>query len=262
MAKFCNQCGRPLEEGETCNCQIQEGFTQSFQGQQGTQQNAQTSEGNSTLNQMNQQFAGKTKNLFEKILPLCKNPVGEIKNLAMSNDKSLGLIMVLCNIVISILITIIGMIVVRVKLGQYAEYISIPYVKMIISVGILVAANYFALAGFLLLTSKVFFKAETNFAQMISVIGVKALYDTFIMIIGTVVSLVFPAIGIFLILLGGIYTMVVMLFSYGEVVNMNPNNKVYSICISYVGMLLMYYIIYKSVFDNMLSNLSNYSSFF
>ena len=132
MGKFCSQCGRPLEEGEVCNCQQQsqpqsEQQSQTEQQQMGQQsQTGQQSNAQQQLNQAVGKAAEATKALAGKIVPILKNPVEELKGIAATGDSKLGIQMVLCNIIASFLLLIIGMIALRLKLGDMAEYMEIP----------------------------------------------------------------------------------------------------------------------------------------
>lgn len=258
MAKFCNQCGRLLNEGEICNCQQKNSDEHSTSNQQNASESAFKSSYTTTQAQFNRtvgQFADDTKNMFAKILPIIKNPVGETKNIVSSGSSILGMEMLFFNIAVTFVLLVVAMVAIRLKLGSYASWIQLPYVKIVISVTFLTAASYFAMAGLLLLASKVFFKAETFFAEIISITGTKALIDAFFLVISTLLALIFPKAGVLVFVVGSIFTTLIFLFSYAESVELDASKKVYSLLITYVGLALFYYLAYQAFFEDSISHL-------
>lgn len=263
MAKFCSQCGKPLAEGEVCSCMnqsqpdSQQSGEQSFSSQQSNgqsfssqQSNGQQSNGQSFNSQQFTQTVGKvtngTKLFVGKIIPILKNPVEELKNIAMTNNMTMGLQMVISNVVLTLLVLIIAMAGVRSKLGDLAEYVSIPYVKIVLLGTITAAAVYFAMAGILLAITKLFVKdSDVTFAQMITIVGGKALYDMGVLVIGILFMLLNTGLGMFLIVAGSVFTYLVMVVTYCSLVRMQESKKVYVLAITYFCMMIVAYLIVR-----------------
>ena len=253
MGKFCSQCGRPLEEGEVCNCQHQsqpqsEQQSQTEQQQMGQQsQTGQQSNAQQQLNQAVGKAAEATKALAGKIVPILKNPVEELKGIAATGDSKLGIQMVLCNIIASFLLLIIGMIALRLKLGDMAEYMEIPYVKIVLVGTIVMAAYYFAMAGILFGFTKAFAKgSEVHFAQSITAVGGKALYDIAVFVLGALCMVISSGFGLYVIMAGMAFTYLLMVITYSESVALKGSFKVYVLAITYICMMVLLIFAMKS----------------
>lgn len=272
MAKFCSQCGRQLNDGEECTCTQQQATqTNANQGEQTTQ---------NTLNQGTAQSATPTaqsatpaaggfdanavvadiKTIFSKILPIFKNPVGEIKNIAATSKTALGWEMIGINVVVTLIMMIIAMLVADSKLSNSYFSVEIPYVKLVISVTVLVAVIYAVMAGVLYLMDKNIFKSSTSFSKIVNIIGSKALIDACFIIIGILCTLLNSTLGTLVMVLGGLYSMFVMLISYTEATDVDGNKKVYSLLVTYICVLVVCYIAYSSLIQEMMTGLMGFSA--
>lgn len=249
MAKFCSQCGKPLEEGEVCNCMNQ---SQSDSQQSNSQQSNSQAFNSQQFTQTVGKVTNGTKLFVGKIIPILKNPVEELKNIAMTNDVTMGLQMVISNIILTLLVLIIAMAGIRSKLGDLAEYVSIPYVKIVLLGTITVAAVYFAMAGILLAITKIFVKdSDVTFAQMITIVGGKALYDMGVLVIGILFMLLNTGLGLFLIAAGSVFTYLIMIVTYCSIVRMQESKKVYVLAITYFCMMIVAYLIVRILLGSM-----------
>lgn len=249
MAKFCSQCGKPLEEGEVCNCMNQ---SQSDSQQSNSQQSNSQAFNSQQFTQTVGKVTNGTKLFVGKIIPILKNPVEELKNIAMTNDVTMGLQMVISNIILTLLVLIIAMAGIRSKLGDLAEYVSIPYVKIVLLGTITVAAVYFAMAGILLAITKIFVKdSDVTFAQMITIVGGKALYDMGVLVIGILFMLLNTGLGLFLIAAGSVFTYLIMVVTYCSIVWMQESKKVYVLAITYFCMMVVAYLIVRILLGSM-----------
>jgi hypothetical protein len=304
MANFCNQCGRPLQEGEICTCQQQNvnqaqptqaqsaqgqpNQEQVFQGQpnqgqpnqgqpyQGQPYQGQPYQGQPYQGQPYQQFQnnmgnapfqGKAngingnqivdlaKNVGKAIGNLFKDPIGTTEKIAEKNEMTLPLTMVILNIAVIFLISIISMIVVRVKLGDWAEWVSIPYVKIVLVVTILSAIFDFALAGLTLLSAKVFFKDDMSFAKALSLVGTKVLIDTVVILAALILTVISSAIGIALLSVGMFFTSLMFIMSYQKVCKLSETKTFYSLFVTFVMQMAAMGIVYAVVAASVLSSL-------
>jgi hypothetical protein len=157
---------------------------------------------------------------------------------------------------------IISMIAVRVRLGDSAKYVSIPYVGVVIGVTLSAAATYFLWAAILFGVSKAFSKnQEITFASLLTIVGGKALYDIIIKVVGIILFLILPGVGFVVLVLGNTFASVLMLVTYCETIDLAGSKKVYAVSITYVcaaivsGLIML--ITLGSVFSELMSSVVN-----
>jgi hypothetical protein len=291
MAKFCEQCGRPLQEGEICTCQqqnvnqaqpnqeqvyqAQPNQEQAYQGQPNQEQvyQAQPNQGQPypqfQNNMGNASFQGKTsgmigneiidllKNEGKEIGNLFKDPIGTTEKIAEKNDMTMPLTMVLTNIVVIFLISVISMIVVRVKLGDYADWVEIPYVKIVLVATILSAIFDFALAGVSVLSDKVFFKDDMSFAKALSLVGTKVLIDTVVILAAIILAVLSTAVGFGVLGIGMFFTTLMFITSYQQVCKLSETKKFYSLFVTLVLQAAAMGIVYAVVAASVVSKLQS-----
>lgn len=274
MASFCNQCGKPLQEGEICTCQQQAANPAPNAVPQFQQAPVQNQMGNipfqaapqqgaafaANSGQMANQWIGSSKNVFTNIVDLFKDPIGTVKRIADENKLMPPMIMVIINIVVIYLVSVISMVTVRIKLGDYAEWISIPYVRIVLTTTILAAIYDFALAGALFLSTKVFFKEETTFPKMLSIVGSKVILDSIFIIIGAIFMILNRTLGMLIIAVGMMFTTIIFIMSFQKISVLTDAKKFYALFIGMVMqtivMVIIYYMIANSIVSSLTSALS------
>ena len=115
------------------------------------------------------------------------------------------------------------------KLFGFSAYV--PWGRIIIGVELMAAFSYFGLAALMLLSARVFFRAEITYAQLLSFYGVQAIWSTayllvesFLLMIGTEGSIM---LCLFVFWISILHTFLIGIFSYGEVVHLSPDKKAY-----------------------------------
>lgn len=280
MAKFCSQCGRPLEDGEICNCTQENNAGGDGMETNNTQTNSTETNSTETKNTQENRAQSDTaaaakeaaknaadngvkyaKNVFAKIGPMFKNPIGEIKRMAAADKLEEPMTLVVLNIVIVFIVSIILMLSLHIRLGKilgdYAMWISIPYVKIVFSLTLIVAAIDFISAGLLLLSAKVFFREETSFAKILSVIGGSLLIQTVALVLGAVVMIVSSWLGSIVIYAGVILSALVQIMSYYEVSTLSMSKKLYSYVVYIVLNAICQSIIIFALLASLLSGLKD-----
>lgn len=255
--RFCNQCGRQLQNGEVCLCQQQivqnrqrtghrpapgmgyqngGGYSQpqkmpqpNNNYQQMAQQNGNYQQ---TYAQGNNRLVCELKNIINEILPIIKNPVEEIKHIAYSQNTYAGNLMIAINLVVTLVVLIIGLLSLKSKMGVAADYVEIPYAKIVVSVVVMSAIMYYSIAGLIFYISKKFFNAPTVFSEINSIVGGKAILDAVILVISGVFFIISPLLGGILYGVGNVYTLLMFLYCYGETVLLGGSKKVYTILIT------------------------------
>jgi hypothetical protein len=201
------------------------------------------------------QIADLAKNIGKEIVNLFKDPIGTTEKIAEKNDMTMPLTMVITNIVFIFLISIISMIVVRVKLGDWAEWVSIPYVKIVLVVTILSAIFDFALAGVTVLSAKVFFKDDMSFAKALSLAGTKVLIDTVVILAALILTVLSVAVGVAVLSLGMFFTTLMFITSYQQVCKLSMTKKFYSLFVALIMQAAAMGIVYAVVAGSVASSL-------
>lgn len=225
---FCKYCGKPLEEGEVCDCQMAaEESAKEIQKVQseGTQTNQFAEQAGQAVNQL----VSGTKGLIKRLVPLVKRPVSELDELIKNNEKNLGIQMIAVHTAINTLIAIIEMIVLRVKLGEYAKYMSIPYVKMVLIALFFTLIGDLIFAGILFLVTKYIFKAECTYGHMLILTGSKVMVESAAMIIGGIISIIYAPVGMLIIALGSVLGLLYVIGGYYRTINLSDDVKVYAL---------------------------------
>ena len=209
--------------------------------------------GQQQFNQAMEKATQATKALAGKIVPILKSPVEELKSIAAMGSPKMGIQMIVCNIIASFVLLIIGMIALHIKLGDMAEYMSIPYVKIILAGTIVMAVYYFAMAGILYGFTKAFAKGtEVNFAQSITAVGGKALYDIAVFVLGALCMIISGEFGFYVIIGGFAFTYLLMVITYSESVALKSSQKVYVLTFTYICMMVLFIFAMKSFAQSLL----------
>ena len=150
MAKFCIHCGRPLEEGEVCNCQSnvkpQDAIQQPNETLQSNNvQNQGTTNGSSTnQNVSSNELGNKIKFVFSKVLNMFKSPSATINEFIEKNDSQYGVIMMAINVIGIFVISLIQFLYLNSKL-----YNMLPVAQLVIIAVIIAAVSTFGFASLL-----------------------------------------------------------------------------------------------------------------
>lgn len=264
MANFCNQCGRQLQDGEVCNCQqqnVNQNQTMGGMPNQAQQpyQQFQNNMGNmpyqgypqqNPYGMMGNQVVSTSKNIFQEIANIFKDPIGTTKRLADEDKMTMPLTMVIINIVAVFLLSIIYMIVARVKLADYASWVSIPYVKIVLIMTIVSAIYDFALAGLTLLSTKVFFKEDISFAKALTLVGTKVIIDTLVLIVAAILAILSTALGGIVLSAGMIFTTLMFVMSYQKLSSLSDTKKFYSLFVTFVMQAVVMGIVYAVLYES------------
>lgn len=225
MAGFCGKCGRPLQDGEVCNCQGAQptrqfggaaprpngyqgqaggygvqpgGYTppqNGYYGQPGGYPGGAPNQGGQTMNQ--------TKSAVKEVVPLVKKPFTKTQEIARSGNLAIGIGGIAVEMVMAMLMVLairgkfissIGNMVGH-AMGKYyaAEILSAMGLGIgkLLLVTVLLTAGVPALRALLLhvFTQNVF-KGQTSFREMLTVEGVKNLFAGAIFLLAAICALI------------------------------------------------------------------------
>lgn len=276
MAKFCSQCGRPLQEGEICHCTDQQVVTEQENVQSDMNQTVETEnsqqktseEGTQGTEKQNtyQQPAQKTvpnpvveelKEGLLRILPSFKIPATEVKNLASKNSPIIGLEFM----VIKAVLTLIGMLI---MFRDMLEYLPVGTLILLI---LLITIGADCLEAFLLNVLSGSFKVKTSRNGMFGVVGIRTLYESALLIIVAILSLISGGFAMAVSLVGSATFTILQYGIYAEVAEGEANKKIFAHMITraivVLAIVLVTYLIGKSIItDVMGSMLGGLGSFY
>lgn len=253
MSRFCTNCGKQLEDGEICTCRTN-AQPQGNPYQQPVQPKGPDME---WFNDKKNQFVSKTKNMFSEILPILKAPITRGKELADSNSGNVGIEFIITKAVITVLVLIIALIGIRIELGDYAEYLDLPYIRMFLVVIIFTAGIDF-LEAFLLNVLTQAFKGKTNFNATVSVIGVRGLYQTIGILAGAILMLLAPAAGLVVMALCFCFAAYLEQHLFLVSVENSEDRKLYTFYVEKICCIIITAIIFLIIGTSVLDAFSNF----
>ena len=263
MAGFCGKCGRPLQDGEVCNCQGTQPQQQfggaaprpngyqpnGYQGQPGgygAQPGGYTPPPNGYYGQpggypggapnQSGQAVNQAKDAVKEVVPLVKSPFTKTQEIARSGDLAIGIGGIAVELVMALLIVFT----VRGKIaglfGSGLGKIGMNYVLNEIGLGVgklLVVTLLFAVgipclkALLLKVFTKDVFKGQTSFQEMLTVEGVRGLLMAAVLLLTFIFALISAVAAIYVYALGTAAIVGVEPILYAGTARLDNNKKVY-----------------------------------
>lgn len=274
MANFCTQCGKRLEQGETCNCMnrtinrtangpaqqqapgwhsesvlIQEPFRQE-QPRQTAQ--TRTKEAEWLYEKKNAVVSG-TKNMFAEIIPVLRAPVTKMRQISADNNSAIGIEFIVSKTVMML----IAILILLNKLSSAASgYVEIPYFKIIL-LTILFTAGVDFLEALLLKTLTGLGNGVTSYSAMITIVGTRALYEALIIIIAGILCVISISAGIIVFVICAFLLPYIQYSGYQAVVRHSEDKKPYIFFIGKVVMLVIVYIILNLLMSDLMLSISS-----
>lgn len=248
MGNFCTNCGRELQEGETCNCQetintqpevtpaepVQEAAPQPAPAPQPTPAPTPATPSQTSLD-VNNGF----KNLVSAITGIFKNPEGVAETLSKKENWLVAIILVAIQALFS---GIFSLATVCVGMGMsFIPFANIFVMFIVTFIGsIFISA---ALMGMTLGLGKAF-KGTGDIKSALAVTGVRC----FITIPFTLVSIIFTMLntgfGLFFFIVGEIFAIMMLFMAIQKGFALSANRAFAIVGITYVVMLIVFAIIF------------------
>ena len=266
MAKFCVYCGRPLKDGEVCNCRSSQNSGR-IPEENNLQQNEIVQIGVSEKQPEKEADIAPAvsyfKNIWKLITAALKTPATVLSSFTNSGDikTAFGLISIYSIINSLFVITIFahmnsaisGFVKGLPYVGSYFSQtqlessISFPlgkifFVSLITEFGLLCL-----FAAILLLVSKAFFNVSTSYGNTLCVSASGAVAAMPLLIIAILCGLLNVKLGLFIALLSGLLKIFFM-FSAFDGISLNRNKGVYIVFISVAVLAICSYIVMRLTF--------------
>ena len=278
MARFCTRCGRPLEEGEVCNCgqevaqaaaqqqvapqpevaqqQAAPQFQQQAQ-QQGYAQNSQQ------FQQTQQAVTGFLGKMFGSFLNIIKHPVTGGRDVILAGEVAVGIALMVLQGILTAIFAAIGANKAFGDMVGVVSYLSsddvkIPYVKIIFLTLILSVILSFVLA-LLLFLGNLIMKNTVSFGQMVAAASLRSSVVIITNILAIIVCLINPVGGMLVFAIGNIWGFFVILQAT-PIANETMRNKLplVMILVYFVFMLANYFCV-KQGYTGLLGDMGSLS---
>lgn len=266
---FCPNCGKPLEEGQLCDCAAVNTDSTRQDSETGNDTitsappNPQTEAANgdhSPQSDMNQKFreaadnvSASAKGLWRFALAFFRAPGDELSKAAGSVKTVLGIEMMALKAVVLALISMVALL----YLNNQMTFYDIPVAKPVITILLLSFVLDCAFSWILYLFSSVVFKGQTTSGKLIWVTGVSTLAETIGVLAGSILSLLFTNLGLIVIIACLIFGFVVKVEGFYYAVEMNKNRRIYALILSYIAFIIVFYLLFLLVGGSITDYLTN-----
>jgi hypothetical protein len=259
-------CGRPLAEGEVCNCQnnanTQETAPQT--ADTNTQANAPAAEANVQPDNTNVQAQTTAQNDYNQGANpnqnfnqgMFKSPSATIKEFIAKDDLHYGVIMMAINIIGIFIISLIEFLYLNNKL-----YDMLPVAKLLLVAVIIAVINTFGAAGLLYAFTNKTFKSNTSIAHIFAIKGVTSVLSVCLQVVTIIFTLLSAKLGLVLSVVAFIYTSVIFIANYVEIVKLDTDKKSYALLITYsivfIVEVIIFYLFISSIVSGALGSVSS-----
>ncbi|WP_075721679.1 hypothetical protein [Roseburia sp. 499] len=218
MARFCTRCGKPLEEGEVCNCG-QEVTAQQAAPQQQTapQQQAAPQAGympnEQQFQQTQQAVTGFLSKMFGAFINVIKHPVTAGRNMILTADWGVSIALIVLQ---GIFTAIFGAVAGKTAVGFLGGFsslfgeIKIPYAKIIFGTLAISVALSFVLA-LLLMIGNMIIKNTLGYKEMLGAVASRSCVIVITTIIAIIVFLIHTQTGVIVWGVGNIWGFFIIL---------------------------------------------------
>ena len=237
MAKFCTNCGKKLEDGKPCDCQK-------------SKKNVVEAEVvKASANDYVNDYIDGLKGIFTK-------PVDTMKKYAKSSKFVVALIMLGINALISALFVYlfakesVGLIASLSGYGSLmrSHSIDVPF-KVYFMAFLFMAVFFFCLGGLLHFVCNVLMKKDSDFKEIMGLLGINALFTTVTTIIAIVALYINVWIAIIVLAIAGVIYLINIYQGFTMIANIDKNKTAYVFTLCYVITLFVVCYILPKIFS-------------
>lgn len=258
MAKFCTNCGKPLTEGQQCEC-FQNTVSSDTNISMDSQQSA-----NAQNNQTND-IVAYLKAMYAFGISFIKSPSSMIKLVAQKEDFKIGLFflglqaiatsllaMLMLNRAAKATIDFFGGLGSLLGMAFRGNGPKIPYFSIFFKDVIFIAIQFFALACIIFVISKFLFKGKGFFKALIGVLGVATIPLSVTLLASLILVFISFKLVLYVVIFSIILTMLLNVFGIKETFRISDDRVVYSLTLSY---LVYYFLLFTIISENIKSSL-------
>ena len=237
MAKFCTNCGKKLVDGKPCDCEKKE-----------SKKVEEVEVVSTGAGEMVNDYIEALKGIFTK-------PVDTMKKYAKSSKFVLAMIMLGINaIVFGLYIYLFAgeSVSVLARLMGYSSLMSLSGASVSVPASVFfwaflfMAVFFFALGGLLYLFCGPIMKDDTNFKEIMSLIGVNAVFTTITILVALIFVYIKTWISLVILMLGGFIFILNTYHGFTNLVKIDKNRIAYVFTASYaITLFVVCYILPK-----------------
>ena len=182
MNRFCENCGRPLQEGEVCNCTANNMNNNTINNNMNNTTNNYIINNTSNMNNTSINNV-KTNNTSSTIIDILKNifikPTEVLKNNINDNNLIIGIIIIIITCIIKSIDIVLSTYIAYSKLGTL-EYTSAPnYFITFIKAFSLSVVRYIAIIAMIYLVINIIFKDKVSWKKLVVAVGISLIVIIF-----------------------------------------------------------------------------------
>lgn len=216
MAKFCTNCGKKLEDGKPCDCQ------------KNKKDVVEAEVVKTSANDYVNDYIEALKGIFTK-------PVDTMKKYAKSSKFLISLIMLGINAIISALFVYlfakesVGLVASLSGYGSLMKGYSIDIpVKVYFLAFLTMAVFFFCLGGLLHFVNSVIMKKDSDFKEIMSLIGVNSVFTTITTIIAIIALYINVWVAVIILAIAGVIFLLNIYHGYTMISNIDKNKMAYA----------------------------------
>lgn len=199
--------------------------------------------------------------IFSQIKNIFAHPVQTAVEFSRMDNIMPGIAMILINMVMVFILTMLVGMSLKNNMRFVGEYI--PWGKIIMGVELMEIVEYFGLSALMLLSTKVFFRADITYAQILSFYGIQAMWKiAYLIVVGFFAIMGWIGILTIVVSLGVIHILLIGMFSYAEVIHLSPDKKMYAYFVFIVLSSITLSIVFAIIGSNIITSaLRSYNIF-
>ena len=266
------QSSQQYQQAQQSSQQYQQSSQQYQQYQQAQQYNQQYQQdgqpGGYTkeaewINRQKNAIVSGTKSMFSEIGPILKAPVSRVRQISSSGSANVGIQLIAAKTVVFLIVVIIALLMLSNQVHSMSYGLieaNMPYFQLILVTLILTLGIDF-LEALILKVITGAFNGITNTNTMINVIGARAIYDTFLLLIFVILGMLSWQIAFVVLALLLPISVYIQFASYQGCVRMAEDKKPYAyfvakLCMSIISFLIVYIIVNTSL-ESMMNSMLN-----
>lgn len=185
-------------------------------------------------------FGGEIKRVMNHLVPMMKSPVKEIRNI-MNIDDRMGIYMIVIHIIAVTVATVLAeeSFLNHIMYNIFGYMFGYSLLKLIACTVVLVGVADYLLAALLLFTTQVIFNYKTTYNKMMTIVGGMAITNSAAILAGTVIGVLFSGLGALIILVGIVFSSLVLVFAYSDVIMLETDKKIFSLLIAFTLLVIV-----------------------
>ena len=215
------------------------------------------------INRQKNAIVSGTKSMFSEIGPILKAPVSRVRQISSSGSANVGIQLIAAKTVVFLIVVIIALLMLSNQVHSMSYGLieaNMPYFQLILVTLILTLGIDF-LEALILKVITGAFNGITNTNTMINVIGARAIYDTFLLLIFVILGMLSWQIAFVVLALLLPISVYIQFASYQGCVRMAEDKKPYAyfvakLCMSIISFLIVYIIVNTSL-ESMMNSMLN-----